>query len=136
MILGRLIRATGAEAYSIIRVNWITKVFVGGDILCFLVQALGAGVLSGADTAKAKKRGENIILAGLIFQILIFLLFVLSAMVYHRRLRRRPTGKNIDAAFPWEVFLFMLYAVSTIITLRNIFRVIEYAMGGELSREL
>jgi uncharacterized membrane protein len=73
MILGRWIRATSAESYSIIRVNWVTKIFVGGDIFSFLVQALGAGMLSGAKTQNSKKRGETVILAGLIFQIIIFI---------------------------------------------------------------
>ncbi|PVH71332.1 hypothetical protein DL98DRAFT_503731 [Cadophora sp. DSE1049] len=59
MILGRLIRATGAESYAIIRVTRITKIFVGGDILCFLVQAMGAGMLSGADSKKGKDRGQK-----------------------------------------------------------------------------
>ena len=37
MILGRLIRRTDSAEYSLIRVNWLTKIFVGGDILCLYV---------------------------------------------------------------------------------------------------
>jgi hypothetical protein len=37
MILGRLIRRTDSAEYSLIRVNWLTKLFVGGDILCLYV---------------------------------------------------------------------------------------------------
>ncbi|EHL02931.1 putative protein RTM1 [Glarea lozoyensis 74030] len=58
MILGRLIRATGAESYALIRVNWITKIFVGGDILCFAIQAGGGGILAGADT---KSKGSYLL---------------------------------------------------------------------------
>jgi hypothetical protein len=131
MILGRLIRATSAEAYSIIRVNWVTKIFVGGDIFSFLVQALGAGMLSGAKTQSSKKRGETVILAGLIFQIIIFGFFILVALVFHNRLRARPTDKSTAPGLPWERLMFMLYGVSVLITTRNLFRVIEYAMGGK-----
>lgn len=131
MLLGRLIRATAAESYSIIRVNWVTKIFVGGDISCFLVQALGAGMLSGANSQSSKKRGETVILAGLIFQIIIFCLFVLVALIYHKRLRAQPTNKSINSEVPWERLIFMLYGVSVLITVRNLFRVIEYAMGGK-----
>ncbi|KAH8760253.1 putative RTA1 domain protein [Hyaloscypha finlandica] len=129
MILGRLIRATSAESYSIIRVNWVTKIFVGGDIFSFLVQALGAGMLSGAKTQSSKKRGETVILAGLIFQIIIFGFFILVALVFHNRLRARPTDKSTAPGLPWERLMFMLYGVSVLITTRNLFRVIEYAMG-------
>ena len=129
MILGRLIRATGAESYAIIRVNWITKIFVGGDILCFLIQAGGGGILAGADTRSSRDLGQNIILAGLILQILIFVGFVITAVVYHVRLRKRPTGKGPEM-ISWERLLVMLYTVSVLITVRNLFRVIEYAAGG------
>ncbi|CZR51387.1 related to Rtm1p [Phialocephala subalpina] len=131
MILGRLIRATGAESYAIIRVTRITKIFVGGDILCFLVQAMGAGMLSGADSKEGKDRGQNVILGGLILQIIIFLLFLLVAMIFHRRLRNRPTGKTLDTSITWERMLSQLYIVSVLITIRNLFRVIEYGAGED-----
>jgi len=41
MVFGRLIRLVGGERYSIIRVNWLTKIFVLGDVLSFLVQSGG-----------------------------------------------------------------------------------------------
>jgi hypothetical protein len=41
MILGRMIRLLDAEAHSLIRTKWLTKIFVGGDILSFLVQSGG-----------------------------------------------------------------------------------------------
>jgi hypothetical protein len=131
MILSRLIRATGAENFSILRVSWVTKIFVGGDVFCFLVQALGAGILSGADSLDKKKRGETIILAGLVFQIIIFAIFLLVALIFHTRLRARPTSKSLATGLPWERLVFTLYGVSVLITIRNLFRVIEYAMGGK-----
>lgn len=41
MILGRLIVFTQGEAMSPIRARWLTKIFVCGDILSFLVQSAG-----------------------------------------------------------------------------------------------
>jgi hypothetical protein len=35
MFLSRIITATGSVSYSIIRPTRLTKVFVGGDVLCF-----------------------------------------------------------------------------------------------------
>lgn len=131
MILSRLIRATGAEEYSIVRINWLTKLFVGGDISCFLVQALGGGMLSGADTAEDSKRGETIILAGLVLQIIIFAFFLVVTVIYDKRYVARPTGKSLDASINWRTYMSMLYAVSILITFRNIFRVIEYAGGSK-----
>lgn len=45
MILGRLIRNLEAERLSIIRTTWLTKIFVLGDVLSFLVQAGGTSTL-------------------------------------------------------------------------------------------
>ncbi|KAF2790174.1 RTA1-domain-containing protein [Melanomma pulvis-pyrius CBS 109.77] len=131
MFLGRTIRATGCASYSIIRTNWLTKIFVLGDVICFLIQALGAAMLSSADDKKAKDRGQKFILLGLVLQIVIFSLFMLVAVVFQMRVRKRSAGKTLSCNFDWQKYLFMLYTVSIVITIRNAFRVIEYAMGEE-----
>ena len=41
MLLARLILLTDGERYSMLRRRWLTKVFVGGDILSFLMQFSG-----------------------------------------------------------------------------------------------
>ncbi|KAH5310173.1 hypothetical protein HBI81_050220 [Parastagonospora nodorum] len=129
MTLGRLIARTDSASYSIIRAKWVTKIFVTGDILCFLIQAGGAGMLVSANDAEGFKRGENIILGGLILQILIFLFFVVVASIWHRRLSAQPTAAA--AELPWKKYISFLYAASFFITIRNLCRVIEYAMGKE-----
>ncbi|KAG9191456.1 hypothetical protein G6011_10190 [Alternaria panax] len=129
MILGRLILRTDSAEYSLVRANWLTKIFVGGDILCFFIQAGGAGMLVSADDHDGFKRGENIILGGLILQILIFGFFVVIAGVWHVRLQKRPTAASAD--IPWTKLIWFLYAASVCITIRNVCRVIEYAMGRD-----
>lgn len=42
MELGRIMLVTGGENYSLIRRSWLTKIFVVGDFISFLVQAGGA----------------------------------------------------------------------------------------------
>ncbi|KAF2828113.1 hypothetical protein CC86DRAFT_289389 [Ophiobolus disseminans] len=127
MILGRLILRTDSASYSIIRAKWVTKMFVTGDILCFFIQSGGAGMLVQADDAAGFKRGENIILGGLILQIMIFMFFVIVASIWHRRLSALPTASA--AEIPWKKYIWFLYSASVFITVRNLCRVIEYAMG-------
>lgn len=45
MILGRLISLLEAEKYSVVRVKWLTKIFVGGDVLSFTLQSAGTQTL-------------------------------------------------------------------------------------------
>ncbi|KAH9209840.1 RTA1 like protein-domain-containing protein, partial [Leptodontidium sp. 2 PMI_412] len=129
MILGRLIRATGSEEYSIIRVTRVTKIFVGGDVFCFLLQMVGAAFLASAKSKKSNDVGKMIILIGLIVQIVIFSFFLVVSMIFHRRLLHKPTDLSRSTKLNWKRFLFELYTVSGLITLRNLFRVIEYAQG-------
>jgi hypothetical protein len=41
MELGRIIVLVRGEKFALVRVNWTTKIFVGGDVLSFLMQASG-----------------------------------------------------------------------------------------------
>ncbi|KAF1914548.1 RTA1 like protein-domain-containing protein [Ampelomyces quisqualis] len=129
MILGRLILRTDSASHSIIRATWVTKVFVTGDILCFFIQSGGAGILVKAKDADGFKNGENVVLGGLILQILIFTFFVVVASIWHRRLDAQPTAAASE--LPWKKYTMFLYAASILITVRNLCRVIEYAMGKE-----
>lgn len=45
MVLGRIILLTDGESSSIIRARWLTKIFVAGDVLSFLVQSGGGSFL-------------------------------------------------------------------------------------------
>ena len=132
MYLGRLIRKSGAEELSPIHTKWITKFFVMGDISCFVIQAIGGGTLSGAKSESALNTGKYIILSGLVVQIIIFLGFVAATSVFHSRLvAHARTHKGTTTSQ-----LRLLYAISTLIMARNVFRLLEYALGqgGYLSR--
>lgn len=52
MILGRLIVLVDGESHSPIRVKWLTKIFVGGDVLSFLAQSAGMYFISLATCSK------------------------------------------------------------------------------------
>jgi hypothetical protein len=41
MILGHLIRLTDGQVHSLIRPQWLTKIFVAGDVLSFVMQGAG-----------------------------------------------------------------------------------------------
>ena len=41
IILGRIILLTDGESHAIIKQRWLTKTFVSGDVLCFMLQASG-----------------------------------------------------------------------------------------------
>lgn len=129
MVLGRVIRSVEGEALSIIPVRWLTKIFVFGDVISFVVQASGAGVMVTADSMKT---GEAIILGGLFVQIVIFGVFAVTAALFHFRYLKHH-GLTL-ASFrndAWQKVMLMLYAVSILIMVRSVFRVVEYIMGHD-----
>ncbi|KAL2831644.1 RTA1 like protein-domain-containing protein [Aspergillus pseudoustus] len=119
MFLGRLICASGHACLSVIRINWLTKIFVRGDILCFLVQTVGAAKF-------------DIILAGLGLQVGVFCVFALCAGVFHVRVsvsaprfvNKVPTGLHLYA------MLSSVYVCSLLATVRNVYQVVEYSQGN------
>lgn len=44
MIQRRIVLLTGGERLSLIRVGWLTKIFVVGDVFSFLLQCAGMSV--------------------------------------------------------------------------------------------
>jgi hypothetical protein len=41
MVLGRLVAYLNAENLSLVPVKWMTKIFVAGDVLSFMMQSAG-----------------------------------------------------------------------------------------------
>ncbi|KAL4879540.1 RTA1 like protein-domain-containing protein [Aspergillus karnatakaensis] len=116
MFLARLLISVAAEKYSLIRIQWLTKTFVAGDIISFLIQGTGAGLMAMDGMASMAK--------GI---ILVFGFFMATSFVFERRMKRVP----LAAESAWKRYLYPLYAVSGLIMVRSLFRVVEYAMGNK-----
>ena len=127
MILGRLIRVLGAESLSIIRVSWMTKIFVLGDVLSFLMQSSGGGIQANGN----QNLGQKIIIIGLFVQIFMFTLFLVTAIAFHRNILKKSTALLFSSIINWRLYLYILYITSTLILIRSIFRLIEYLQGND-----
>lgn len=130
MILARLIRALHAEHLAMIPINWITKIFVTGDVIAFGLQAAGGGIQSGG-TLEMYNMGEHIIVAGLFIQIAVFGFFVATSVRFHTRVAKSPTSISANGDIPWKRHLYILYATSALILIRSVFRIVEYLQGND-----
>ncbi|KAJ5688153.1 hypothetical protein N7536_010772 [Penicillium majusculum] len=131
MFLGRLIRKSGHPELSFIRINWVTPIFVTGDIFCFFVQAVGVVILLRAESRSKLNLAKAIILAGLGLQVFFFAIFALVAVLFHIRLSSRRGGKVVHQGVNVNIRLWNLYLCSVLITVRNIYRLVEYATGTD-----
>ncbi|KAF7871628.1 hypothetical protein EAF04_003735 [Stromatinia cepivora] len=137
MVLGRIIVLTDGEQYSVIRAKWLTKIFVTGDVLSFLMQSAGGGLLASTTSASGVQTGEHIITVGLVVQVLFFAFFIVTAGLFHFRIMRE-NGGSAASTVPWQQYLMILYLASTFIMIRSLFRIVEYVQGNDgylLSKE-
>lgn len=127
MTLGRMIRSFDAEHLSSMRTKYLTFVFVLNDILCFCTQIGGAGVQV-TGNAKVMSIGKKVVLAGLIFSLVIFALFIWISFNFQRKLQKQPTP--IVAQNPelkWRKYMVALYIACVALMLRNLVRTIQFA---------
>ncbi|KAH7127131.1 RTA1 like protein-domain-containing protein [Dendryphion nanum] len=131
MMLGRIILLTEGERHSLIPLRWLTKIFVIGDVISFMMQGGGGGIMAGAKSnPKNMQTGENVIVGGLVVQLLFFGFFVVVGALFHVKMVRNPTTRVIAGDLPWERQLYVLYATSALILIRSLFRLIEYIQGN------
>ncbi|OQE89789.1 hypothetical protein PENNAL_c0013G03742 [Penicillium nalgiovense] len=131
MTLGRLIVHLDAENLSLVPVKWLTAIFVTGDVIAFVMQAAGGGIMA-SGTLSAMTTGEHITIGGLVVQLVFFSVFIIASSIFHYRIRKNPTEKSVDRSrtSTWELVMTGLYVTSVLILVRSIFRLIEYAQGN------
>ncbi|KAL4948349.1 RTA1 like protein-domain-containing protein [Aspergillus filifer] len=142
MVLGRLIVFLQAQKLSLIRVTWLTKIFVAGDVVAFLMQAAGGGIMA-TGSADNFKVGENVTIGGLGVQLAFFSVFIVTCGIFHYRYRHQrqypistDTCQSTEIHPPvrtsgWQSILLALYVSSILILIRSVFRLIEYIQGND-----
>ncbi|KAG4025207.1 hypothetical protein MFRU_064g00440 [Monilinia fructicola] len=138
MIYGRIVLYVNAPSASIISPKWVTKIFVGGDVLSFMMQATGGGMMGQASSSSL---GQKVIVGGLIAQLVFFSFFLIIAITFDRRMRSHKKALDIpaDGKKPWQTLLKLLFAAAVLIIGRCVYRVIEFGQGSTgalMSREI
>lgn len=100
--------------------------FVLLDIVAFLVQAAGAVIASQPHKPKMALLGIHVYMGGIGFQQFCIFLFLGLAVRYHLKLRQQLPSQQRSTGL---LLLYVEYAVVGLITVRIIFRLIEYANG-------
>ena len=95
-------------------------------------------MLANAKDPSTVKLGNNIILGGLVLQVLFFGLFIAVAGTFHKRMRAdlaaaaaAATSSCSLSSPPWTRYLMVLYLASLLIVVRCVFRIAEYAGGQD-----
>ncbi|KAI2730116.1 hypothetical protein CBS147332_1968 [Penicillium roqueforti] len=137
LTLKHIILTLGPE-HSLLKPRLFTWIFIGCDIGSLLLQAAGGGVAAAAgnDDFQMLKAGDNIIIAGIAFQVGTMVVCGFFATVFFWRVFKHGDGfageKNLDAPIisKWLPFVVgaEVFAYVTVL-IRCIYRIPEMAGG-------
>lgn len=74
--------------------------------------------------------GEKVVVAGLALQVATFVVFLAAAGDFHTRMNHLERAGQGPEDQAWKGMLHTLYALSSLILFRCVFRLVEYAMGN------
>ncbi|KAF2128512.1 RTA1-domain-containing protein [Dothidotthia symphoricarpi CBS 119687] len=145
LCLGRVIVAKGS-ANSRLKPKMYTYIFVGCDLLALVLQAIGGGMAATARDKAGSRQGVNIMIAGLISQVITIALFltIWGDFVLRTRHAKRsgtlsrtqpPLYSDLRSTKNFQYFQWSLLVATVLIFVRCIYRVAELweGFGGHLA---
>ncbi|KAI0385980.1 RTA1 like protein-domain-containing protein [Hypomontagnella monticulosa] len=127
MELGRIVVIVEGESRALISREWMTKIFISGDVLSFVLQG-GGGGYQASGSLEALNTGAKVIIVGLFVQLIFFGILIVTAAHFYLAISNAPTGRS-SSGFPWQKHMAVLFAASILISVRSVFRVVEYLQG-------
>ena len=103
-------------------------IFVLLDLAAFVVQLGGAAIASVRGDPDLPMLGIHVYMGGIGFQQLCIFIFLALAIRFHKKLRLLPSSAERSTGL---LLLYVEYSVLLLITVRIIFRLIEYSNGIE-----
>ncbi|KAL5432800.1 hypothetical protein PMIN05_008673 [Paraphaeosphaeria minitans] len=125
MVLGRFISGLNAEKYAVLSPRKVTFLYVFIDVVSFVCQILGSAAQASGE--EGARKGMRVIVGGLAFQLVACLGFIAMSATLHVRLNREPTATSSRPHVYWRKHMKTLYTVSLLLTIRSLYRFIEFA---------
>ncbi|CAI4563469.1 BDC_1c_G0031410.mRNA.1.CDS.1 [Saccharomyces cerevisiae] len=126
MLFGRLLLTLQCEKLMLVSDRFGTTFFVMGDVISFILQAAGGGIMA---TANGRVTGSHLAVSGLATQIAFFGFFILNEIQFTAKVHRVcPFYWKISRK--WLIFNLSLIISSLFIMVRSIVRLIEFIEGS------
>lgn len=130
------------ERYSRLRARWYTWIFIGCDLFSLVLQGAGGGMAAtGDDGSSAQDIGTDLMIAGVIFQVVCLAFFGYFLGEYSFRTHRHRDQLSIESMNVFNTFWFRGFAGAIVtafvaIFTRCVYRVPELTggWGNELMR--
>jgi hypothetical protein len=116
------ITLTFGESWSRLRPAWYTYIFITGDIFSLVLQGAGGGIAATADNGSSLQDvGTNLMIAGVIFQVVILAFFGYFLVEYTVRTNRRRDQLSEEAITLFHKTSFRCFMGAVIIAFIGIF---------------
>ncbi|KAK6369813.1 uncharacterized protein PV06_01842 [Exophiala oligosperma] len=137
MVLGRLIYffTPGRSLFSI-PASTLAAGFVSLDFVSFVIQLVGGSWASPTASEAKQMQGIHIYMGGIGLQQFFIFIFVGLAIKFQREMTKNEKIRQLHGATSakeWRSLLYALYATLGLITVRIMFRLIQFSSGGTSS---
>ncbi|KAL0939984.1 RTA1 domain-containing protein [Colletotrichum truncatum] len=136
MTLGRMIYFFHPSR-SLLRIpaSTFAAIFVGLDVISFIIQLVGGSMAGPTTPPEEQMRAIHIYMGGIGLQEFFILIFVALAFTFQRDMNRIGSlaGKQSQA---WKPLMWALYFSLGMITVRIIYRLIEFSSGHGMNNQL
>lgn len=113
---------TFGESWSRLKPAWYTYIFITGDIISLVLQGAGGGIAATADSGSSMQDvGTNLMIAGVIFQVVILFVFGTLLTEYTLRTYRRRDQLSENALKMIADRKFRLFVAGILIAFLGIF---------------
>jgi len=96
IILGRIVTIVGPQFSRLSPRNY-ARIFLTADVVALVIQAIGGGMASSADTPSGSENGGNVMLAGIIIQLIAITFFAGLAADFVINLSRQKPVRRVEA---------------------------------------
>ena len=133
LTLKHVVLTIGSQ-YSRLPAKYYTWIFILCDLFSLILQGAGGGLAATADSDSSASTGNNLMMAGIVFQVFTLLIFaILSGEYFYRALSRRNEWSqsvvNLVSSMRFKLFVGSISTAFTVIFIRCVYRIAEMAGG-------
>ncbi|KAK9234062.1 RTA1 domain-containing protein [Lipomyces kononenkoae] len=133
LTLKHLTLCFGSE-HSRIKPALYTWIFIFFDLFSLVLQGTGGGLAASGKASNTIDTGNDIMLAGICFQVVTLSVFALMALDYYLRFRRSklvlsPKTETLQHDIKFKLFITALVIAFLSIYIRCVYRIVEMAGG-------
>ena len=98
------------QQYSPLKAEWYPYIFVSCDIISLILQGAGGGLAATAKTQNASAVGSNVMMAGIVWQVVTLTMFGLMSVHFLLRIKGAPKDRlTVKAQKVWNSRKFWMF---------------------------